>query len=83
MFVGHPTIEVLELRKNKLKNTNGIAMMPQLVELYLAENELTDFRSLTALPKLRRLNLRKNNLTKIKTPVPELPGLYHINVREN
>lgn len=49
----------------------------------MAENEITDFRSLTELPILTRLNLRKNNLTKIKTPVPELPNLYHINVREN
>jgi len=54
-----------------------------LQELYLAENELNDFRSLTALPNLTRLNLRKNNFTKIKTPVPELPNLYHINLREN
>lgn len=29
-FTGHPNIEVLELGKNKLKNTDGLSNMPKL-----------------------------------------------------
>jgi hypothetical protein len=39
-FQGHPTVRIMELRKNKLTNCMGMRNMPNLVELYLAENEI-------------------------------------------
>jgi Leucine-rich repeat (LRR) protein len=43
---GHNTIEILELRKNKLRKLKGIERMKNLKQLYVCENELTDIRGL-------------------------------------
>jgi hypothetical protein len=37
-FLGHPTLEVLQMEKNKLTNLVGLKKMPALRELYLSEN---------------------------------------------
>ena len=39
-FTGHDNLELLELRKNKLRNLTGLGNMSKLKELYLAENEI-------------------------------------------
>lgn len=82
-FEGHPTLEYLDLRLNKLKNFKGICNMPHLLELGAEENEISDFRDLQDLPLLRKLILSKNKIKKIKTPLPYLPSLYHLSVSEN
>lgn len=43
---GHNYIEILELRKNKLRKLKGIQKMKNLKQLYVCENELTDIRGL-------------------------------------
>lgn len=43
---GHNCLEVLELRKNKLRKLKGLANMKCLQELYVCENEITDVRGL-------------------------------------
>ena len=43
---GHHYIEILELRKNKLRKLKGIANMKNLKQVYVCENELTDIRGL-------------------------------------
>jgi len=35
-------LRILELRKNKLTNVQGLGNLPNLHELYLAENEISD-----------------------------------------
>lgn len=82
-FEGHPTLEYLDMRQNKLKNLKGICNMPRLLELGAEENEITDFRDLHDLPLLRKLMLNKNKIRKILTPFPYLPSLYHVSVAEN
>lgn len=37
-FDGHPVLEILELRANKLKSLKGLKNVPGLSELYVAEN---------------------------------------------
>jgi len=37
-FEGHAGIELLELRKNKLRTVDGIGRCPSLKELYIDEN---------------------------------------------
>lgn len=51
-FDGHPTLEVLEMKVNKLKNLKGISNMPCLRELNVEENLLTNYRDLNNLDKL-------------------------------
>lgn len=82
-FKGHHTIELLELRKNRLKSLDGLKDMSSLIELYLAENRLTSFEGLKAMPILKKLHLRSNNIKKLPEILPELPKLYHLNLREN
>ena len=45
-FDGHPLLQILELRGNKIKSLKGLKKIPKLRELYVAENELTDFKGL-------------------------------------
>lgn len=59
-FTGHDNIELLEIRKNKLKNCQGLGNMAKLTELYLDENEITDFSFLQNMPELKKLNLGTN-----------------------
>lgn len=40
-FQGHPTLEYLDLGKNKLKDLKGVCNMPKLRELVVSENEIT------------------------------------------
>jgi protein phosphatase 1 regulatory subunit 7 len=80
---GHHSIEILELRKNKLRKLKGIANMKQLQELYVCENELTDIRGLESLPQLHKLSVRNNKLKGLYNPFPQLPSLSYINLREN
>jgi Leucine-rich repeat (LRR) protein len=63
-FTGHPTLRVLELRRNKLTTFAGIKNLPNLQELYAAENELTTLEGLENLPSLKKLNVRKNPVIK-------------------
>lgn len=39
-------MEILELRKNRLKKLKGLRDMKALKELYVCENEVTDLRGL-------------------------------------
>lgn len=43
-FEGHPTLEILEIKTNKLKDLTGIKNCPNLKELYVDENELRNFK---------------------------------------
>ena len=81
-FQVHERLKILEMRKNKLNNLEGIGNMPFLSELYLAENEITNFSKLAELPALKKLHLRKNNISKLRE-IPVLPSLEYINLREN
>lgn len=82
-FEGHPTLQILELKTNKLKEVTGIKNCPNLTELYLDENELRNFKQLVDLPKLKLLSLNKNQIKKIKCPLPYLPSLYTLSLGEN
>ena len=82
-FQGHPTLEVLELRKNKLKTCLGLRDMPALRELYLAENKIKGLAGLENLPSLKTLHLRQNLIKVLVKPLPDLPAIFHFNVREN
>ena len=82
-FQGHPTLEVLELRKNKLKTCLGLRDMPALRELYLAENKIKGLTGLENLPSLKNLHLRQNLIKVLVKPLPDLPAIFHFNVREN
>ena len=57
-FNGHPTIEFLDLGKNKLKSAKGICNMPKLKELVLQENEINSPLELLDLNNLVKLNMR-------------------------
>ena len=35
-FEGHPTLEIIELRGNKLKSIKGLKNLPALLELYIS-----------------------------------------------
>jgi len=59
-FTGHPKLKILEIRKNKLTNFNGIKDLPCLEELYAAENEIVSLQGLENLPNLKKLHIRKN-----------------------
>eukprot|EP00828_Plagiopyla_frontata_P016847 TRINITY_DN2203_c0_g1_i2.p1 TRINITY_DN2203_c0_g1~~TRINITY_DN2203_c0_g1_i2.p1 ORF type:complete len:395 (-),score=106.09 TRINITY_DN2203_c0_g1_i2:41-1225(-) len=82
-FEGHGKLELLELRKNKLKTLDGIQQCPCLEELYVDENLITDWNSLKGLPKLKTLHLRDNKIRQIREPLPYLPQLFHLNLRGN
>lgn len=82
-FQGHPTLEVLELRKNKLKSCLGLRDMPSLRELYLAENKIKGLAGLEKLPSLKTLHLRQNLIKVLVKPLPDLPAIFHLNLREN
>jgi len=82
-FEGHPNLELLELRKNKLVNCDGLTNILSLSELYLDENQITDFNGLKNLPALKRLHLRMNQVEVFNLPLPELPSIHHLNLREN
>jgi Leucine-rich repeat (LRR) protein len=43
-FEGHQTLEILELRGNKLQNLKGIKNIHSLRELYVADNSLSSFK---------------------------------------
>jgi Leucine-rich repeat (LRR) protein len=75
-------LQVLELRKNKLIDCNGISNCPSLTEIYLAENEIADISGLKGLPNLKKLHLRANKITSLRS-VPGLLALEYLNLREN
>lgn len=80
---GHQTIEILELRKNKLKKLKGVKDLKSCKELYVCENEITDIRGLENLSVLRRLSLRNNKVKTFMSPFPHLPSIQYLNLREN
>jgi Leucine-rich repeat (LRR) protein len=80
---GHHGIEILELRKNKLRKLKGISAMKNLKQLYVCENELTDIRGLEGLSSLQKLSVRNNKIKSIYSPFPFLPALTYLNLREN
>ena len=59
-FPGHPKLKILDIKKNRLLNLEGIGNMPCLEELYAGENEITSLKGLENLPSLKKLHLRKN-----------------------
>ncbi len=64
-FDGHPKLEVLELRGNKITSLSGIKNAISLRELYIADNAITSLKSLVKLPKLERLHARKNKISDL------------------
>lgn len=74
-------MEILELRKNRLKKLAGLKNMRSLQELYVSENLLTDIRGLENLPSLKKLYVRGNKIKKLLKPFPHLPSLTHLNLR--
>lgn len=81
-FEGHGNLQVLELRGNQLPSCDGLAMMPNLVELYLAENAtLKSIAGLKNLPNLKKLHLRACEIEAFDE-VPDLPALEYLNMRE-
>lgn len=84
LFLGHPSLRVLEMRGNKINNIAGLKSMPRLEELYLCENNISYFDTLEELPLLKKLHLRKNNVSNLdEEKLPELPELTYFNLREN
>lgn len=59
-FPGHPKLKILDIKKNKFVNLEGISNMPCLEELYAGENEIVSLKGLENLPSLKKLHLRKN-----------------------
>ena len=51
-FRGHYTLEILEIRRNKLTTFEGLNNMQSLKELYCAENEINSILDLKNFPKL-------------------------------
>ena len=49
LFEGHATLELLELRKNRLKTLEGVRNCPNLKELYCDENIINDWNHLNSL----------------------------------
>ncbi len=82
-FKGHHALEILELRKNRLQNLEGLKDLHNLLELYIAENFLTSFKEIKNMPQLKKLHLRGNRIENFNFELPELPHLYHLNIREN
>ena len=84
LFLGHPSLRILELRGNKINNITGLKSMPRLEELYLCENNISFFDTLEELPSLKKLHLRKNNISNLEEEkLPDLPELTYLNLREN
>lgn len=82
-FEGHATLLHLDLSKNKLNSTAGLANMPQLQVLDLTENEVADISvGLTKMSSLRKLILTKNKVTSLDK-FPRLPALQHLVLTEN
>ena len=80
-FTGHQRLEVLELRKNKIKNWDGLGNMPKLNALYLGENPLVSISQLHTMTHLKRLHLRAWEIEAFDL-VPDLPNLEYLNLRE-
>ncbi|EAR92031.1 hypothetical protein TTHERM_00105260 (macronuclear) [Tetrahymena thermophila SB210] len=70
-FTGHQSINVLILKKNKLKNLKGIQNMRNLEQIYAAENPITNFYDLNNLPHLKKLHLRKTEIKNLDTTKPQ------------
>ena len=52
MFNGHPLLETLELRGNKLSVLKDISKCPKLKSLYLADNSISSLKGIGELPEL-------------------------------
>ena len=84
LFTGHNTLQVLEMRKNKLADLRGLASCANLQELYLDENNIYDVSQLTHMQSLRVLHLRDNKLASLATlDSSECPSLERVNLRQN
>ena len=82
-FKGHHALEILELRKNRLKSLEGLKDLHNLIELDVSENYLTGFAELNNMPALKKLVLSTNQIENLNFDIPDLPHLYHLNVSEN
>lgn len=87
-FGGHPALEELNLRGNKLQTLEGLGSLPKLKELVLAENEIGP--SLVGLdaPALEVLDVEKNQLETLEglggaAGAAGAPACRELNVRGN
>lgn len=80
-FRGHPTLEVLELRGNKINSLVGFANLFNLKKLYLADNQLPGITGLSGCPLLEVLHLRSNPIESL-SELPSLPSLSYLNLRQ-
>ena len=49
---GSQSLQVLELRSNRIKDVTSLSNMPKLTEMYLADNLVEDISTLHDLPSL-------------------------------
>lgn len=81
-FGGHPVLEVLTLRKNKLTHLKGISNCAGLKTLYLNENQITTLKDLCHNPQLEKINMKLNPIEKLDDDISELPSLRQVNFKE-
>lgn len=82
-FVGHKSLEKLDLSKNQITSSTGVANMPKLTELDLSTNKMTELEGLVGMPELRSLNLASNCLESLVAPWAEYPLLTSLDFSTN
>ena len=79
----HRGLELLSVKKNKIKHLNGVEGLTKLKELYLDENSIKSMDGLGRLPSLEILSLQTNQIKELPEQIPVLPRLKRLNLAEN
>ena len=77
-----PSLRVLELGSNRLREVAGLDGAGALGELWLGRNRITAVAGLAGLTSLRKLSLQSNRLTSM-AGVGEAPGLEELYLSHN
>jgi len=59
-FKGHPRLEKLDLKKNKLRILSGLKDVPNLHMLDVSNNKIIEFGDISAMPALKNFFLKAN-----------------------
>ena len=69
-----PSLKILDLSRNHIKDLSGIDKLDNLEELNLYGNKIDDIKLLSAMSKLKTLDLANNNISDIDS----LSNLYNL-----